>query len=191
MDAELDATIRPTADMNEVHFERQLQVPAEEAWRYVAEPDLLGKWMGGDVERLQLVEDGEIVIQMTQVGATISCKVLEIDPHRLLAITWDVPAWGNIPDLYGSTMRIEVQSDGTGSKFLLTHAMPNAAGREHLMAAAWHDHLDELQQMVTGTGEDFVIKAGRLVELTMGYLDQDFEQRRAEYERFLNITTTA
>jgi len=191
MGAELDATIRPTADMNEVHFERRLDVPVEEAWRYVAEPGLLSKWMGGEVTRLELVDGGGITIEMKQVGTTISCEVLEVDPGRLAVFTWDVPAWGNIPDLVGSRMRIELRPDGRSTRFLLTHGMPNAAGREHLMAAAWHDHLDDLEQMVRGGGEDFVIKPGRLVELTMGYLDRDFQRRRAEYEHFLNIKTTA
>jgi hypothetical protein len=102
-----------------------------------------------------------------------------------------VPAWGNVPALVDTRLRFELEPDGDGTRFLLTHFLPYILGREHMMAAVWHDHVDELERLVLGGGEDFVIKAGRLVELTAAYLDKDCAKRRAEYNHFLDLSSLA
>jgi uncharacterized protein YndB with AHSA1/START domain len=188
VDQKLDGVIRRTADDNEVHFERHLDAPVEKVWPFVADPNELAKWMGGPVDKLELSEGGAVVIQIApQFKATVHGKVLEYERNRLLYFTWEVPAWGKTPDLLGTRMRWEVEADGDGTRFLLTHAVPYGNGREHLLTAAWHLHLDQLEQLVAGNDRHYRIEGPVIHDLTMGYLEDDYARRRDEYEEHLNV----
>lgn len=183
-----DGVIRRTETKNEVHFERSFDAPVEKLWSFIAERDLLAKWMGGPIDKLELKEGGEVVIQIApKLGATVYGKVLEIQPGRLLKFTWDVPAWGKTPDLVGTVMRWEAVPDGAGSKILLTHALPYTVGREHLLASAWHQHLDQLGELLKGNDQNYQIEHARIVSLTQGYLDKDFAAQKANYGELLNM----
>jgi len=184
----LDGTIRRTSNMNEVHFERQFNAPVESLWQFIADSPKLEKWMGGPVYRFELIDGGEVVIQIgPRFGAVASGKVFEYEPRHLVAFTWDVPAWGHTPDLLGTTMRWEAVGDGQGSKILLTHGLPYTVGREHLLAAAWHLHLDQLAQLLAGNDDHYSIEHERVKSLTAQYLDADFEKQRARYEELLDV----
>jgi hypothetical protein len=62
-----------------------------------------------------------------------------------------VPAWRNIPDFFGTTMRWEVKADDGGSKLMLTHSLPaDTAWHVHAMLGAWHLHLDALPATLSG-----------------------------------------
>ena len=111
-------------------------------------------WKAGSANRfdeLELKEGGNVIIQIHPAGpATVYGNVTTYDPGHLLELTWDVPAWGPMPDLFGTTMRWEVLPDGSGSKMLLTHSLPVEAGRVHMFLGAWHAHLDELSNTLAG-----------------------------------------
>ncbi|MFC8662271.1 SRPBCC domain-containing protein [Streptomyces sp. NPDC057199] len=147
----LDGTVTSENGRNNVHFERHFDVPADELWSAVTEPERMKGWIGGPVEELELKEGGNVVIHIHPAGpATVYGKVLSYDPGHLLELTWEVPAWGKVPDLLGTTMRWEVLPEGSGSKFLLTHALPDEAGRVAMFLGAWHAHLDELPHTLAG-----------------------------------------
>lgn len=184
----VDGIIRRTSEMNEVHFERRFNAPLTGLWRFVSEPESLAKWMGGPIDKLEPVVGGEVVIQIApKMGATVYGKVLEYDPERVLALTWDVPAWGHTPDLIGTTMRWEVRADGDGSRIALTHALPFSVGREHLLSAAWHLHLDQLGELLAGNDDHYTIQQNEIYALVLAYLDKDQGTKRAYYEHLLGI----
>lgn len=192
MQGTLDGIIRRTADMNEVHFERHFDAPVERLWKFIAEPQELAKWMGGPIDKLELVEGGEVIVQIApKLGATASGEVLEYVAGRLLKFTWNVPAWGHTPDLLGTVMRWEAIPEGQGSKILLTHALPYTVGREHLLAAAWTLHLDQLGELLDGNDENYTIEHQSVQSLTAQYLEADFEKQRALYAELLDMGTHA
>lgn len=147
----LDGKVISTNGRNDVHFERHFDVPTEELWSVITEPDRMAGWIGGPVDELELKEGGNVVIQIHPAGpATVYGKVLAYEPGHLLEMTWEVPAWGQVPDLLGTTMRWEVLPDADGSKMLLTHSLPVEAGRVHMFLGAWHAHLDEIPNALAG-----------------------------------------
>jgi uncharacterized protein YndB with AHSA1/START domain len=147
----LDGTVTSANGRNDVHFERHFDAPVEDLWAAITEPERMEGWIGGPVDELELKEGGNVIIQIHPAGpATVYGKVTTYDPGHLLELTWDVPAWGPMPDLFGTTMRWEVLPDGSGSKMLLTHSLPVEAGRVHMFLGAWHAHLDELSNTLAG-----------------------------------------
>ncbi|MEU5646876.1 SRPBCC domain-containing protein [Streptomyces milbemycinicus] len=147
---------------------------------------------GGPVDKLEPFEGGEVVIQIApKMGATVYGKVLEYVPQRVLALTWEVPAWGHTPDLMGTTMRWAVEADGDGSKLTLTHALPHSAFREHLLSAAWHLHMDQLGQLLAGHDEHYTIQQDEIYALVLAYLEKDHAEKRAYYEHLLGIQKPA
>ncbi|MCZ0984798.1 SRPBCC domain-containing protein [Streptomyces diastatochromogenes] len=184
----VDGTIRHTLDLNEVEFVRHFDAPLDQLWRFVSEPELLAKWLGGPVDKLEPFEGGEVVIQIApKMGATVYGKVLEYVPRQVLALTWEVPAWGHTPDLMGTTMRWAVEADGDGSQLTLTHALPHSVFREHLLSAAWHLHMDQLGHLLAGHDEHYTIQQNEIHALVVAYLEKDQAEKRAYYEHLLGI----
>jgi uncharacterized protein YndB with AHSA1/START domain len=148
----LDGTVHKTGERYDVCFERQFDVPIERMWAAVSEPKLLEGWLGGPVDELELVEGGNVVIQIYPKGpATIYGKVLRVEPLKLLELTWDAPAWKHAPDFFGSIMRWEVRPDGDGSSFRLTHSLTeDTSWQVHAMLGAWHLHFDALPATLAG-----------------------------------------
>ena len=148
----LDGTVRTTGGRYDVYFERHFDASLERLWAAVSEPGLLEGWLGGPVDELELAEGGNVVIQIHPKGpATVYGKVIRVEPLKVLELTWDVPAWRNVPDFFGTTMRWEVRPDGGGSKLILIHSLPSdAAWHVHAMLGAWHLHLDALPATLAG-----------------------------------------
>ena len=147
----LDGTVTSANGRNDVHFERHFDAPVEDVWATITEPERMEGWIGGPVDELELKEGGNVIIQIHPAGpATVYGNVTTYDPGHLLELTWDVPAWGPMPDLFGTTMRWEVLPASSGSKMLLTHSLPVEAGRVHMFLGAWHAHLDELSNVLAG-----------------------------------------
>ncbi|MFJ8027751.1 SRPBCC domain-containing protein [Streptomyces sp. NPDC096311] len=192
MPQNLDGIIRHTLEANEVEFSRHFDAPLEELWRFVSEPELLEKWLGGPVDKLEPVEGGEFVLQIApKMGATVYGKVLEYVPQQVVALTWEVPAWGHTPDLMGTKMRWAIEAEGDGSRLTLTHTLPHDVFREHLLAAAWHLHMDQLGQLLAGNDEHYTIQQPEIYALVLAYLEQDQAEKRAYYEHLLGIQKPA
>ena len=76
-----------------ISFEFDLQHAPEKVWRALTDPALLSEWLLPVVE-LEL-EPGAAFMFKTQPhpgwDGTVSCRILEIEAHRKLSYTWDVP----------------------------------------------------------------------------------------------------
>jgi uncharacterized protein YndB with AHSA1/START domain len=152
MGTQLDGTVKRTNGRYDVKFERHFDAPVERLWAGVTEPELLEGWLGGPVDELELTEGGNVVIQIHPKGpATVYGKVIRLEPLEVIELTWDVPAWRQIPDFFGTIMRWEVRPDGGGSKLALTHSLPeDTSWHVHAMLGAWHLHLDALPATLAG-----------------------------------------
>jgi uncharacterized protein YndB with AHSA1/START domain len=174
METSLDGTVRTAGGRYDVYFERHFDAPVERLWAAVSEPALLEGWLGGPVDELHLAEGGNVVIQIHPKGpATVYGKVIRVEPLKVLELTWDVPAWRNVPDFFGTTMRWEVCPDGDGSKLILIHSLPgDTAWHVHAMLGAWHLHLDALPATLAA-------------EPIPPFAEQDFFNMREKYAELI------
>ena len=76
-----------------ISFEFDLHHSPEKVWRALTDPVLLSEWLLPVVE-LEL-EPGAAFTFKTQLypgwDGIVSCRMLEIEPHRKLSYTWTVP----------------------------------------------------------------------------------------------------
>ena len=76
-----------------ISFEFDLPHPPEKVWRALTDPALLADWLLPVVD-LQL-EPGKAFTFKTQAypgwDGTVNCRFVEIETHRKLSYTWDVP----------------------------------------------------------------------------------------------------
>jgi uncharacterized protein YndB with AHSA1/START domain len=139
---ERDATIR---------VERRFAHPPERVWRAVSEPAGLATWFPATVE-IDLRIGGRVTFSFGDDG-----EVTDLDPPRLLAFTWS-----------GELLRFELEPDGAGTRFRLTHTFPDrAAGASS--AAGWQACIEALDRDLDG----------------LPPLPFDPDAVRAEHERFV------
>ena len=81
-----------------IAFEFDLPHPPEKVWRALTDPALLAEWLLPVVD-LQL-ETGKAFTFKTQPypgwDGTVNCRFLEIETHRKLSYTWDVPSLNTV-----------------------------------------------------------------------------------------------
>jgi uncharacterized protein YndB with AHSA1/START domain len=86
-----DTTTRSPSES--VSFDFDLPHAPEKVWRALTEPALLSQWLL-PVADLQLERGAEFTFR-TQPhpgwDGTVSCRFVEIEPHRKLVYTWGVP----------------------------------------------------------------------------------------------------
>ena len=79
--------------MESIAFEFDLPHPPDKVWRALTEPALLAEWLL-PVFDLEL-EPGAAFLFKTQAypgwDGTVNCQFIEIEPHRKLSYTWNVP----------------------------------------------------------------------------------------------------
>ena len=83
----------PAAQKESLSFELDLPHPPEKVWRALTEPALLAEWLLPVVD-LEL-RPGAAFTFKTQPypgwDGTVSCRFIEIEPHRKLSYAWTVP----------------------------------------------------------------------------------------------------
>jgi len=92
-----------------VVMERQFPYPPEKIWRALTQPQLIEEWlMKNDFQprvghRFELSGD----------WGSVACKVLEIEPNRTLAYSWEakglesIVTWTLTPSATGTSLRME------------------------------------------------------------------------------------
>jgi len=115
-----------------VRVERRLAHPPERVWRAVSEPAGLAAWFPATVE-IDLRIGGQVTFSFGSDG-----EVTDLDPPRLLAFTWS-----------GEHIRFELEPDGDGTRFRLTHTFPDrSAGASS--AAGWQECIEALSRSLDG-----------------------------------------
>ena len=137
--------MRPLATLIEadgswtLRFERRLDHPIDKVWRAVIEPAHRDMWFPqrivGDLEpgaRLRFVDDPNLPAE----GFEGRC--LAVDPPRLLELQWGE-----------DRLRIELEADGDGTRFVLLEAL---AERRHAArsGAGWHLCLERFHAALDG-----------------------------------------
>lgn len=135
-DADTSARARPA-----LRLERRLAHPAEKVWRALTERPHLEQWFPGPFTG-ELEAGGVIEFDSPGHGMpAMTGRVLEVDPPRVLAYTWD-----------SDVLRWELVPDGAGCVLVLEHTFddrPDAAS----FAAGWQTCFDALDAALAGAAD--------------------------------------
>jgi uncharacterized protein YndB with AHSA1/START domain len=126
----LQTTGRPT-----VRVERRFPHPMEKVWRAVTTPEHLGAWFPSAVE-LDLRPGGAMRFPAFDGDAAATGTVEEVDAPRRLAFTWG-----------GDRMTFELEPDGDGTRFVLSHTFDDTAGAASF-ATGWEICLAGLRSVL-------------------------------------------
>ena len=118
-----------------VRLERHLAHPVETVWAAVTEPSQLAQWFPTTVE-LELVVGG--AVRFGDPQADPGGTVLELDPPRLLAFSWE-----------GDELRFELEPEGGGTRLVLLHTFDDRAGGASF-GAGWQQCLAALEPALDG-----------------------------------------
>ena len=87
----VDSATQPQSGVLSLEFD--LQHPPEKVWRALTDPVLLSEWLLPVIDFH--LEPGAAFTFKTQAypgwDGTVSCRFVEIETHRKLSYTWDVP----------------------------------------------------------------------------------------------------
>ena len=96
-------------ELRSVVIEREIAFPPEKIWRALTQPHLIQEWlMKNDFKP---VPDHRF--KLTAEWGSVDCRVLEIEPNRTLAYTWDAyglestVTWTLTPIGSGTHLRME------------------------------------------------------------------------------------
>ena len=128
--------------MTVIKKEITVNAPRNTVWRYFENPDLLAGWLMRNNFSGKIDEEFQFFAQPTnQWDGVLHCKLVEFDPPRKLAYTWDAN------DIKGKTLvTIELIEEAENTRIRLIHAnFENASVdvepiiRSH--DAGWTNHL--------------------------------------------------
>jgi uncharacterized protein YndB with AHSA1/START domain len=106
----MSETLETTGQQTVLRMERHLRHPVEKVWRAITEPEQLSQWFPSDVEADMNV-GGKVRFPFRNgEGPTLDGEVLELDPPRVFAFTWD-----------DSSLRFELEPDGDGCVLRFSH----------------------------------------------------------------------
>jgi len=108
----------------------ELDAPAEDVWRALTEPELLGEWLGSVVE-LDVRPGGAGVI-VEDDGAVRRARVDEVDWARRLALRW-WPEDGGGPE---STVELELEPVPGGTRLVVTETLAGPASASACASAS-------------------------------------------------------
>ncbi len=92
-----------------VIMEREFPYPPERIWRALTQPQLIADWLMKNDFQPQVGHR----FQFSSDWGSVACKVLEIEPNRTLAYSWDanglesVVTWTLAPSPAGTMLRME------------------------------------------------------------------------------------
>lgn len=134
------------ADTRSVVVEREFPYPPEKLWRALTQPHLVEEWlMKNDFAPVV----GHRFNLRGEWGGVLDCEVLEVEPHKTLAYSWNfahddaaynlqsVVTFTLTPTRTGTHLRMEQKGFRPDQK--------QAYGGAH---AGWRQFLDKLEQVV-------------------------------------------
>lgn len=140
-----------------IRMERLLDAPVETVWRWLTEPDLRKQWfaggridsrVGGEIELVfdhdDLSEDDVLypARYAEHKGAVGRERIVEYDPPRRFAISWDEGKEG--------TVLFELFEVGDRTRLVLTHSGISGPGPMANFGGGWHAHLAVLEARLAG-----------------------------------------
>lgn len=139
-----------------IRFVRILDAPRETVWRYLTEAELRKQWFSGGTDarpggEVEMIFDHDNLSAddvpypehyAKWKGAKGVEQVVEYDPPRLLAFSWDGGKEG--------VARFELFDEGERTRLVLTHSGITGPGPMANFGGGWHSHLAVLQGLFAG-----------------------------------------
>jgi uncharacterized protein YndB with AHSA1/START domain len=171
-------TLRTIEGRSVLRMERRLRHSAEKVWRALTEPEQLGRWFPASVNlqprigsRVDYLMDGE------PAGGG---EVLEFDPPRVFAITWN-----------GEVLRWELLPADGGCLLVMSHTFDDRFGAASF-ASGWTLCLDGMEMVLDGKSIDIEPDTGslhdhfvELLGLNQGSAEQSPDGWSVRFERQL------
>jgi uncharacterized protein YndB with AHSA1/START domain len=129
----MTGTLETVDDRPALRFERRLDHTVERVWRAIVVPAELGRWFVSSVVWTRRL--GETI---TSPDAPGSGQVIELDPPRAIALTWEAQLF-----------RFELQPDGDGCVLVFTHVFDDLA-LGAAQAGGWEIYLNRLDAHLAG-----------------------------------------
>jgi uncharacterized protein YndB with AHSA1/START domain len=95
----------------------ELDAPAEDVWRALTEPALLGDWLDSVVDLDVRPGGGGLIVEAD--GAVRRARVDEVDPARRLALRW-WPEDGSGPE---SKVELDLEATPEGTRVVVTETL--------------------------------------------------------------------
>lgn len=139
-----------------LRFERLLDAPVETVWEWLVDSEKRGRWFAAGKMEPRIGGDLELIFDHDNLsaddvpyppdyaaykGVVVHEKVVEIDPPRLLAFTFEGDKSG--------VAEFELFPEGDRTRLVLTHRGVTAAARAGT-GAGWHSHLAVLEAKLAG-----------------------------------------
>ena len=99
----------PGGETRSVVVEREMPFPPERIWRALTQPHLIEAWLMKSDFRPDIGHG----FRFTADWGSVDCEVLEVEPQRTLAYSWDalglesVVTWTLTPTALGTMLRME------------------------------------------------------------------------------------
>lgn len=144
-------------DARTVRFERLLPGPVERLWAYLTEPEKRARWLASGPMDLRAGGKAPLFFRHSDFaddpipsryasmkdGVTSDLTVVDVDPPRLLVLTW--PEAGS-----PSEVTFELFPKGNKVALVVTHRrLPDSAAMANV-ASGWHAHLMVLEAELEG-----------------------------------------
>ena len=149
-----------------VRFERLLPGPIERVWNYIVDPDKRATWLaggkmdlrvGGRVELFFRHNDLSDVKEMPpekyrqyEGGVGGVSYITQIDPPRLLAMTWNEKEDSTGASANASEVTFELTPKGDNVLLVLTHRRLASHDKMVSTASGWHTHLAIMVEHING-----------------------------------------
>jgi uncharacterized protein YndB with AHSA1/START domain len=153
--------------MEPLDYELVLPAPRDEVWRAFTTPDGLTQWLAPRA-RVEAVVGGPYELFWAppeappESNSTLGCRVLSVDPPRLLRFTWrgsdEVADVMNAPGAPVTEVTVALTPALDGTRLRLTHAgwgeVADWARARAWFDAAWTNALRALRAHLGGGGRD-------------------------------------
>ena len=134
----------PATQARSVVVERDLPHPPEKVWRALTQPQLIAEWL---MRTDFVAPTPDHRFTLSGDWGAVACKVVEVEPHRTLAYTWD--AFG-LESVVTWTLTPIGTPPGAGTRLRLEQAgfRPDQAQFHQGAEASWPGFLAKLEQVL-------------------------------------------
>lgn len=122
-----------------VVVERDLPHPPEKIWRALTQPHLIEEWLMKSDFKPEVGHG----FSLSADWGKVSCKVLEVEPSRSLAYTWDAYALRSVV-----TWTLTPTASGTRLRMEQTGFLPNQPQFYQGAQAGWPQFFAKLEQVL-------------------------------------------
>ena len=146
----------------QVIFRRHYRKPIAKVWAALTAPERIADWLGA--AEIDLRPGGSLRLTFNE-SHSAEIEITEVDAPRLFAWVWTIEG-------RATRVRFELTPEGDGTRLTLTHSgLSTRAGRDSMVRAGWHAHLEGLADAIDGRATPWSVKQQREAAVAPLYPD--------------------